>query len=124
MQEEGPEKHPGRTLWQGNDCAQRGWNEQDRLYSRVGAQDRVEFGFCTGWRHRKEKVRGRNESAGSWNNEETPSPSAASRRGADVVHGFSTTPLRIRYSTSARRTNLELCRMHGEVGEGHPSGPS
>lgn len=29
--EEGPEKHPGRTLWQGNDCAQRGWNEQDRL---------------------------------------------------------------------------------------------
>lgn len=48
VQEEDPEKLPGRTLWQGNDCAQRGRNEQDRLYIRAGAQDRVEFGFCTG----------------------------------------------------------------------------
>ena len=68
-------------------------------------------------------MKGGNESAGSWYNEETPSPSTAAR-GAGMVHGSSTTPIRSRYSTSARQTNLELCRMQGEVGEGHPSGPS
>ena len=60
------------------------------------------IGFCTGWRHRKEKVRGGNESAGPWHKEETPSPSTAARRGADMAHGSSTMPMWSRYSTTVK----------------------
>lgn len=50
----------------------------------LGAQDREELGCSTRWRgntDKKEKARGGNEPASTWDREETPSPTTGVRRG-------------------------------------------